>query len=251
MREQIEHFGKKVKSFPEGNKLTRENFVCSRNDDREYLRRFTEDAVALHRDELMRPQIESALLSFDVNMRFYNALDKSEFERAVEDISTACGLKEVHDLKECSKVMGIYMLVLGEYKQLYIGQSKDIAKRVYQHWTQFPAFDRLVFGSISNSNLSINSFCTLDTTQVFYMPTDELDEREYELTVEYGNGKYAPYVANRILGGNPFENFVEREVFFRVRKLEDVVTEDDLKNELEIQRMYEEIRKYRKEQPYL
>ena len=247
MREQIEHFGKRVKSFPEGNKLTRENFVCSRNDDRFYLSNFQEEAVALHRDEIKRPQIENALLSYDVNMRFYNALDRNEFEHAVEDISTTCGMKEVRDLEECSKIMGIYMLVLGEYKQLYIGQSTDIARRVYQHWTKFPAFDRLVFGSISNSNLSINSFCTLDTTQVFYMLADELDEREYDLTVKYGNGKYAPYMANRILGGNPFENFMEREVFFRVRKLEDIITEEDLKKEAEINRMYESIRKYRKE----
>ena len=80
MREQIEHFGKRVKSFPEGNKLTRENIVSARNDDRYYLSNFKEEAVALHRDEIKRPQTELALLSYDVNMRFYNALDKNEFE---------------------------------------------------------------------------------------------------------------------------------------------------------------------------
>ena len=78
--------------------------------------------------------------------------------------------------------------------------------------------------------------------------SDDLDDREYELTRVMGNGAYAPFMANRILGGNPFENMFEREVFFdNVRKLEDVVTEEDLKKEANIQEMFKAIRKYRKE----
>ncbi len=59
------------------------------------------------------------------------------------------------------------MLVLDEYKQVYIGQSTDIKSRILHHRSKKKPFDRLIFGSVENSILSIDSFGALDTTRIY------------------------------------------------------------------------------------
>ena len=89
-------------------------------------------------------------------------------------------VRQIFDLNDCKEMCGIYVLVLDEYKQVYIGQAKDIKKRVMQHWSKQKPFDRLIFGGVNNSVLSIDCFGALDTTRIFVLETTSLDSASRE-----------------------------------------------------------------------
>ena len=89
-------------------------------------------------------------------------------------------------------------MVLGEYCQVYIGTSQNIKERIRQHWGGSKnRFDRLIFGGIEASKLSINSFRALDTTRIFVYKTDEL----YTQEDKYINCFSDKFVCNRLSGG--------------------------------------------------
>jgi hypothetical protein len=60
-------------------------------------------------------------------------------------------------------------MVLDKYKQVYIGKSYNISKRIRQHWTRTRAFDRtlLPMYAVTTSCFSIDFFRALDTTRIF------------------------------------------------------------------------------------
>lgn len=93
-------------------------------------------------------------------------------------------------------------MVLDEYKQIYVGQSKDIRRRILTHWKKEPRFDRLIFPSISKSNISIDSFGVLDTTRIYVkektMKTRYSLDKEEEKIVKKIPQKY---LINRVGGG--------------------------------------------------
>ena len=63
-------------------------------------------------------------------------IEKEAFEKFNKYLSSFVKrnrFKEIDDLKTVSGVEGIYLLVLDEYKQVYIGISTDIKKRIMQH----------------------------------------------------------------------------------------------------------------------
>ncbi|WP_091227261.1 hypothetical protein [Microbacterium sp. 3J1] len=73
---------------------------------------------------------------------------------------------EVTDLTQWDGVGGLYIMVLAEYRQVYVGATSSftgIAKRIRQHWTNQKQFDRLIWGDVDTSILSIDSFRALDT----------------------------------------------------------------------------------------
>lgn len=95
---------------------------------------------------------------------------------------------------------GVYVLILDEYKQVYIGQSTNIKKRILNHWSNNKEFDKLIFGRVDTSVLSIDSFGFLDTTRIFVIPVNDyykLDLIEHKL-IKQIDGKY---LLNRTAGG--------------------------------------------------
>ncbi len=110
---------------------------------------------------------------------------------------------EIIDLSEVSNKKGAYILVLDKYKQVYIGVSTSengIKGRILQHWSKMKEFDRLIFGSVETSILSIDSFGALDTTRIFYKELkryQDLNAYERKLVVEFK----LKYRLNRISGG--------------------------------------------------
>lgn len=117
-----------------------------------------------------------AMENYDINMRYYASLDQNEFEEAVQKFIKRRGFREITDLYKIETIFDeeylggyVYLMILGEYKQVYIGMTEraDVTERIKEHWTRKRAFDRLVFGSTSNSHISIDSFGPLDTTQIY------------------------------------------------------------------------------------
>ncbi len=115
--------------------------------------------------------------------------------------------KEIDDLSILEGVKGCYIIVLDEYKQVYIGQSKNIRNRIKQHWSKRKPLNRLVFGSVGKSKISIDSFRALDTTRIFVdvKSEEELDEYEEIYIKKFPN----KFICNRISGGN-IDNFIGR-----------------------------------------
>lgn len=99
-------------------------------------------------------------------------------------------------------------MVLDKYKQAYIGISSSedgIKGRILKHWRKQKEFNRLVYGKIENSIISIDSFGALDTTRIFYKEFKsfrDLDDYERKLVDAFK----PEYRLNRVAGGINGEN---------------------------------------------
>lgn len=119
-------------------------------------------------DEFCKKYQEACLMVYDANMNFFKKLDRKDFEENIDNIlNKDTGYNAVTNLNDYKEKSGIYVMILDEYKQIYVGQSKDIRRRILTHWKKEPRFDRLIFPSISKSNISIDSFGVLDTTRIY------------------------------------------------------------------------------------
>jgi hypothetical protein len=113
---------------------------------------------------------------------------------------------EVTDLTQWDGVPGLYIMVLDEYRQVYVGatsESVGVAKRIRQHGTSQKQFDRLLWGSATTSILSIDSFRALDTTRIFALNTPaSFDDEDFRLR------QFPPkFALNRIIGGRDAARF--------------------------------------------
>lgn len=120
-------------------------------------------------DEWCQEHREAALENFDLNMAYFKSLDHDEFEMAVQALlEVHKPLRQYDDLTELKSKKGLYVMILDDYCQAYIGitgADGGIQKRIRQHWTKQKAFDRLLWGGVHTSILSIDSFQALDTTR--------------------------------------------------------------------------------------
>lgn len=135
--------------------------------------------------------------NYDLNMMFFNSLDYKKFDEYLLKKCKKFKLKECFDLNELDHVEGVYIMVLDEFKQVYIGISSDIKKRIRTHWNSSKSLERLIFGDICNSILSIDSFGALDTTRVFYIKTYSTYQVEEKIVKDFDS----KYMLNRTAGG--------------------------------------------------
>lgn len=169
--------------------------ACYELDADGWHRKVTEDTY-----ELLAQQ---ALENFDLNMAFYQRLDLQQFTQAVDELQRAYPmLQPVDDLNTFARVSGLYVLILDDYRQLYVGQSQDITKRIRQHWTSSKDIATLVFGEVATSRLSIDAFRALDTTRILVWPYPDPDLYEGDMLRTVPDD----YVANRIAGGLPMDS---------------------------------------------
>lgn len=85
-----------------------------------------------------------------------------------------------------------------------------------QHWSKKKPFDRLIFGGVNDSVLSIDCFGTLDTTRIFVLETKSLDPSERFAV----NKMPAHFRLNRIGGGIPSDKLEVLEVLGKWNKRE-------------------------------
>jgi hypothetical protein len=142
-----------------------------------------------------------ALENFDLNMAFFAQIPQESFDEALDELLRKNKrLRPVTDLKSLDGEWGVYVLVLDEYRQAYIGQSAwDMRKRIKAHWTGTKQFDRLLWGGVEESVKSIDSFRALDTTRIFASRAINYDALEERLVRTFP----PDYLLNRIHGGAP------------------------------------------------
>lgn len=129
----------------------------------------------------------NCMYNFDLNMKFFSSLNHDDFNKYLLSFVKKNRFKEIDDLKTVLDIEGVYILVLDEYKQVYIGVSSNIKRRILQHWSGKKEFDRLIYGGKDKSILSIDSFGALDTTRIFYKPCGwyEKDKAEEKYTSSF------------------------------------------------------------------
>ncbi|MCT3284082.1 hypothetical protein C6Y11_10655 [Lactiplantibacillus pentosus] len=148
-------------------------------------------------EKYIKDHIAAAMENFDINMERFHNISTTDFNEVLNKVVSSEGFKEATTLKELKEKSGYYIMVLDKYNQAYIGKSIDIEKRIRQHWNRKMPLDRLVFGYVCDSILSIDSFRNQDTTRVFYKISDELyDGTENNLITQFPTN----YLLNRTDG---------------------------------------------------
>ncbi|MEX0158618.1 MULTISPECIES: hypothetical protein [unclassified Microbacterium] len=235
--ERATHFGTTVRgNAGRGLKISRDTYATinkrssmprgSRDDSPEAWDRqsrfFDDDEHRILTDEWCEAHQADALANFDMNMAHFTSLDPIEFEATLQlALDGHPDMLEVTDLTQWAGVPGVYIMVLDEYRQVYVGASSEsagIAKRIRQHWTNQKEFDRLIFGSVETSILSIDSFRALDTTRIFAMKTTDYFDEEISVLAQFP----PKFALNRFMGGNEaarFAGLVGVDAVMRTRDL--------------------------------
>lgn len=186
-----QHLGLNFLEKSGGLKMTRENYVRVSNKS-------SFGNGTIYPESFIESHTKNCLENFDLNMEYYNSLSKQEFnEELMRFLNKTKVFQEFTDLSLLKGSSGYYVMVLDEYSQVYIGISGDITKRLRVHWSAQKQFDRLLFGGINDSILSIDSFRAYDTTRLFAYVCDDFQSYENEF-INYFDSKY---VLNRTIGG--------------------------------------------------
>lgn len=210
----IEHFGVRVRQLKYGLHLTRDKYAIintkpslpifkSMKDN--YV---IKDNMYVYSDEWCYEYQKKCLYNFDLNMKFFSLLDPDEFNKEIDIfLLNNKEFEEVKDLKMYNETPGYYLMILDEYKQLYIGTTDNIKRRIQQHWSKSKEFDRLLFpmNAVNSSLLSIDSFRALDTTRIYAMKT----KRTYHSEDKYINQFSKKFICNRISGGKIPGGFIQ------------------------------------------
>ena len=172
---------------------------------------YDDEECRIYSDAWCKQWREKCLYNYDLNMAFFNNLKDKDFEKALSKLLKSIRkMREITNLAECSGMSGIYVMILDKYKQMYIGQSSNIKSRIMGHWSKKMSFDRLIYGygKEESSVLSIDSFGALDTTRIFVLETDDLDDCERKIV----NKVPDIFKLNRVGGGMPTDAYAKVEI---------------------------------------
>lgn len=148
--------------------------------------------------QFIEEQTKRIKYNYQLNMKYFNSLNRNEFNEYLIKYMSQNDFIEIKDLKEYIGVSGIYVMVLDEYKQVYIGITDNgIKERIKQHWNAKKEPERLIFGQAFNSVLSIDSFGALDTTRIFVKTSGNLYAIENKIVDEFDKR----FLLNRTIGG--------------------------------------------------
>ena len=178
----------------------------------EWFKEFAMRKAPYYTDEKCKKLQESALKNFDVNMLYFKSLDKEKFNAEIDTfLKKHPSFEVVDDLRKYKTAIGVYILILDEYKQIYIGISRSkngIKGRIQAHWSNIMPLDRLIWGREEYSMLSIDSFRAFDTTRILFEPHPEFSE---VATDENGNAKKGIFMGKECNIWNTAEYLESRE----------------------------------------
>lgn len=145
----MKHFNIEIK---ENSCLTKNNYL---------------EGILLDNDEK-----NECLACFDKHMDYFSKLLETEFNNELEKtLKRFKNFEEIKDLNKC-QFSGIYIMVLDKYKQIYVGVSNNIKKRIEQHWNKVVNKDYLS-NSINQFPMGIDCFKALDTTRIYVKNCEE------------------------------------------------------------------------------
>ena len=202
----MEHFGVKLVNRGKSFNLTRDEFaLISTKPSLPYFeslaerKAYADEQGSAYSESWCAEYRELCLKNFDLNMEYFSKLDKTTFDDALSSfLSKYKQFAEVTSLNDFSGVEGFYIMVLDEYKQVYIGKTEDIKKRIMKHWSNTKPFDRTLFPMYAwnNSTFSVDFFRALDTTRIYAWEKRMSDGIEADLIRNFP----AQFCTNRIGG---------------------------------------------------
>ena len=160
---------------------------------------YEDDSFTTFTDEYCNAHQQDCLYNYDLNMKFFENINSEEFNKNVDKfLKKFKNLYEITDINDVKGISGVYILILDKYKQVYVGQSSDLYKRIRQHWTRKKDFWRLIYGSKEDSILSIDSFGPLDISRIFIYKCADKEKIEEKIV------SYIPneFLLNRTRGGD-------------------------------------------------
>jgi len=187
----MKYFNVNLREKKDGMTLTRDNYVKVNNKS-------SIEKGRVYSDEWCEKHKNDCLKNYDLNIKYLKKLDAHEFDLELEKfLKLNPDFFEITDLNQSDCVEGYYLLVLNDYCQFYLGTSGNIKKRIMNHWSRTKQFDRLIFGTIENSTLSIDSFRAFDTKKIYIMKSKEIFFLENDI-IKNINKKF---ILNRTDGG--------------------------------------------------
>ncbi len=202
----MEHFGIKLIQRKYSFKLNREEFALISTkpslpmfENLIKKEAYTDESGSQYREDWCEKYRELCLQNYDLNIKYFNLLDYADFDNAITlFLKKHKNFQKVENLKKYDGIRGYYIMILDEYKQVYIGKSGDIKKRIQQHWSFKKPFDRVLFPmyAVTTSCFSIDFFRALDTTRIFVWERDLFDGVEKKLIADFPE----KYCINRIGG---------------------------------------------------
>jgi len=180
-------------------------------------RYFEDEERRIYTDEYCEFMRDCALRNFDLNIAHFGRLDRANFETALENLRTQFpDFKEVHDLNDWAGVGGLYVMVLDDYCQAYIGVSSDVRRRIPEHWRASKELDRLIWGTVETSILSVDSFRAFDTTRIFAAQNRSPYPLEERIVATFPK----EFLINRLAGGRMPADMTLLDVVARTRTRE-------------------------------
>ena len=202
----MEHFGVKLVNRGKSFNLTRDEFaLISTKPSLPYFeslaerKAYADEQGSAYSESWCAEYRELCLKNFDLNMEYFSKLDKTAFDVELSSfLSKYKQFAEVTSLNDFSGVEGFYIMVLDEYKQVYIGKTEDIKKRIMKHWSNTKPFDRtlLPMYAWNKSTFSVDFFRALDTTRIYAWKKRMSDGIEADLIRNFP----AQFCTNRIGG---------------------------------------------------
>ena len=217
----MKHFGINIVGTELDNRLNEDNFsILGIKEETKYPHYKT--AYSWRQPENM--------LIYDLNMRYFKNLDSKKFNKFLSKFIIDNGFVEIKNLGEAKKMTGIYIMVLDDYKQVYIGQAVDIKSRIMKHWRRQIPFRNISQYGAYNSKIAIDSFRALDTTRIYVLECEK--DKLTELEIKYINNYREEYLCNII---NPSQ--IENNLGYMARRF-DIGYYDNLVKESFIDYLY-------------
>lgn len=203
----MEHFGIRLQKRKYSFNLVREEFALPDTKPSVRIYRkpadrsiYVDDEGTAYREDWCEKYRKKCLENFDLNMKYFECLNHDDFNKQIREFlkryNKFCEITNLSNYREKS---GFYMMVLDEYKQVYIGKANDIKKRIQRHWSRTMPLDRTLFppNAVETSRLSIDCFRALDTTRIFVWKEEIINDGvEEELIEDFPT----EYLCNRIGG---------------------------------------------------
>ncbi len=160
---------------------------------------YTDDTYSEYNMDWCQEYRKLCLENYDLNMHYFDMLDQEKFNNELNEyLARHKQFKSVTDLSPYDGVEGFYIMVLDEYRQIYIGKSVNILKRIRQHWNKTKPLDRVLFPmyDVKKSCFSIDFFRALDTTRIYAWQHKITEGTERKLIEDFPK----EYSTNRIDG---------------------------------------------------
>ena len=110
---------------------------------------------------------EKFINNLRINLHFFKSLDEIGFKKEVERVSLKYHFKQIDDMSSYKNCL--YMAVLDEYKQIYVGKCVNgLKNRMRKHWNAKIIPNRQIWsGGFEYSRIKYDNFKLFDTTRLY------------------------------------------------------------------------------------